>query len=106
MAKKNNIRKTAAKMVIDIFHKRNAYDEASAIKVEMFKNLKLTSAVISYTIGNLINDGVVHKTNDNRYYFDQDGWRKLEKKVLRGYSLLFIVPIVFIVFFLAIQYLF
>lgn len=105
MAKKNSIRKTAAKMVIDIFHKHKAYDEATAIKVEEFKNLKLTSAVISYTIGNLINDGVVHKTDDDRYYFDQGGWRKLEKKVMRGYGLLFIVPVAFIVIFLVIQFL-
>ncbi|MFV0381843.1 MAG: hypothetical protein ACK5KR_06455 [Breznakia sp.] len=105
MAKKNNNRRTAAKMVMDIFHKHKAYDEKDAIEVDKFKNLKLTSAVISYTIGNLIQDGVVHKTESNTYYFDQEGWNKLEKKVLRGYSLLAIVPMVFLLVYLAMMYL-
>ncbi|MDF9823817.1 putative transcriptional regulator [Breznakia sp. PF5-3] len=106
MANKNSNRKTAAKMVMDVLKRHDALDPESAITIDYFKNLKLTTAVIGYTIGNLINDGVVNKTGDDRYYFNEAGWKKLEKKVNRGYLILIAVPVVFIIVMLGLRYFF
>ena len=38
--------------------------------------------------------GVVGKTNDERFYYDDLGFKALETKFVRGYSMIFIVPIV------------
>ena len=39
-------------------------------------------------------EGVVGKTNDERFYYDDLGFKALETKFVRGYSMIFIVPIV------------
>lgn len=107
MAKKKiNNQKTAARMVLDVLKKHEALDAETAIDIEYFKNLKLTSAVIAYTIGNLINDNVVVKTGDDRYYFNEDGWKKLEKKVNRGYVILLGLPVIALAFVMLIKYIF
>ena len=46
------------------------------------------------TITNLIEEGVVGKTDDERFYYDDLGFKALETKFVRGYSMIFIVPIV------------
>ena len=90
----NEVMATAASMVMDTLKKRGAIDEKSAVDVSVFKNLPYATSTISYTISNLIEEGVVGKTNDERFYYDDLGFKALETKFVRGYSMIFIVPIV------------
>ena len=87
---------TAATMVLDVLKKRGAYNEKSAIPVAEFKNLKLTTTTISYTISNLVEQGVVGRTEDDLYYYDE-GYNRLSKRVFKGYAVIFIIPIVAII---------
>lgn len=91
--RKKGAKATAASMVMDTLKKRGAVDEKSAVDVSAFKNLPYATSTISYTISNLIEEGVV-KTNDERFYYDDLGFKALETKFVRGYSMIFIVPIV------------
>ena len=68
-----------------------------AIPIEEFKDVKLSTSVISYTIANFMEDEVVYKTGDDRYYFSQENWKKLEKKVTRGYWVMVAIPVVCLV---------
>ena len=86
--RKKGAKATAASMVMDTLKKRGAVD------VSAFKNLPYATSTISYTISNLIEEGVVGKTNDERFYYDDLGFKALETKFVRGYSMIFIVPIV------------
>ena len=86
--RKKGAKATAASMVMDTLKKRGAVDENA------FKNLPYATSTISYTISNLIEEGVVGKTNDERFYYDDLGFKALETKFVRGYSMIFIVPIV------------
>ena len=90
--RKRGAKATAASMVMDTLKKRGAVDEKSAVSV--FKNLPYATSTISYTISNLMEEGVVGKTNDERFYYDDLGFKALETKFVRGYSMIFIVPIV------------
>ena len=92
--RKKGAKATAASMVMDTLKKRGAVDEKSAVDVSAFKNLPYATSTISYTISNLIEEGVVGKTNDERFYYDDLGFKALETKFVRGYSMIFIVPIV------------
>ena len=89
--RKKGAKATAASMVMDTLKKRGAVDEKSAVDVSAFKNLPYATSTISYTISNLIEEG---KTNDERFYYDDLGFKALETKFVRGYSMIFIVPIV------------
>ena len=86
--RKRGAKATAASMVMDTLKKREAVD------VSAFKNLPYATSTISYTITNLIEEGVVGKTDDERFYYDDLGFKALETKFVRGYSMIFIVPIV------------
>ena len=98
MAKRdNNVRKTAARIIMDTFIKRKATSPEKAIPIEKFKDVKLSTSVISYTIANFMEDEVVYKTGDDRYYFSQENWKKLEKKVTRGYWVMVAIPVVCLV---------
>ena len=98
MAKRdNNVRKTAARIIMDTFIKRKATSKEKAIPIEEFKDVKLSTSVISYTIANFMEDEVVYKTGDDRYYFSQENWKKLEKKVTRGYWVMVAIPVVCLV---------
>ena len=98
MAKRdNNERKTAARIIMDTFIKRKATSPEKAIPIEEFKDVKLSTSVISYTIANFMEDEVVYKTGDDRYYFSQENWKKLEKKVTRGYWVMVAIPVVCLV---------
>ena len=90
--RKRGAKATAASMVMDTLKKRGAVDEKSAVDVSVFKNLPYATSTISYTISNLM--GVVGKTDDERFYYDDLGFKALETKFVRGYSMIFIVPIV------------
>lgn len=63
-------------------------DEKSAVDVSVFKNLPYATSTISYTISNLMEEGVVGKTNDERFYYDDLGFKALETKFVRGYSMI------------------
>lgn len=94
MAKsQNEAKKTMAKIVIDVFLRRKATSAENAIPIEEFKDVKMTSSVISYTIGNLMQDGIVQKTEDNRFYFVEEAWNKMKKKVNRAYWILLGMPL-------------
>lgn len=91
---RNSTKKTMAKIVMDVFMKNNATSPETAIPIAAFKDVKLTSSVISYTIANFMQDDVVVKTGDDRYYFDEEAWAKLSKKVMRGYWLMIALPLI------------
>lgn len=105
MAKsQNTARKTMAKIVIDVFLRRGATTPDSAITIQEFKDVKMTSAVISYTIGNLMQDGIVQKTDDDRFYFVEEQWKKLQKKVKKAYWILLGMPLIVLIIVLLFQY--
>lgn len=86
-------RATAASMVLETLKKRNAFDAGSAVPVAVFKDLPLQTNTLSYTIGNLIEEGIVVQTPEEKYYYDELGFKALEMKFVRGYSMFFIIPI-------------
>ena len=88
--RKRGAKATAASMVMDTLKKRGAVDEKSAVDVSVFKNLPYATSTISYTISNLMEEGVVGKTNDERFYYDDLGFKALETKFVRGYSMIFL----------------
>ena len=94
-------RQTSGQAVMNALRKARAFDEESAVGYDVLKNVKLTTPVLAYTIANLMEEKVIIQTEDERYYFNQAGWNKLERKVLGSYSLLLIIPVVaYIVFIL------
>lgn len=104
--KVNNAKISATQMVIDVMKRRQAFDEESAIDVQQFKNVKLSSDIIGYTMGNLISEGVVHATEDKRYYYDAKNYHKLEKKVTKGFTVLIAVPVILLCVFVLLKYVF
>lgn len=102
--KKGTERVTAARIVMDAFLRRNATSPDKAVPLESFKDLPLASGVISYTIANFMQDDVVIKTADDRYYFVQSKWKELEKKVTRGYWMFVALPVIVLVILLSIKH--
>lgn len=94
---------TAATMVLEVMKKRGAFDAERAVPVSAFKDLQLTTTTISYTISNLVEQGVVGQTEDGKYYYDEEGYNRLSKRVFRGYAVIFIVPIVAVIVVFVIQ---
>ena len=86
-------RQTAGQAVIQFLKKRGATDAEHAVGYDSLKNIKLSTQVLAYTIANLMEENVVVRTEDEKYYFNEVGWAKLERKVLGSYSFLFIIPI-------------
>ncbi|MBQ9328492.1 MAG: hypothetical protein IJ225_08165 [Solobacterium sp.] len=86
-------RQTAGQAVIKFLKKVGAVDEEHAVGYDQLKNIKLTTQVLAYTIANLMQENVVVRTEDEKYYFNEVGWAKLERKVLGSYSFLYIIPI-------------
>ncbi len=98
-------RQTAGQAVIQFLKRKNATDAEHAVGYDELKNIKLTTQVLAYTIANLMQENVVVRTDDEKYYFNEVGWAKLERKVLGSYSFLFIIPIVAaLVFWLVSKY--
>lgn len=97
MASKTTTKQTMAKIVMDVFMKHEAKTPDTAIPIEAFKDVKLTASVISYTIANFMQDGIVLKTGDDRYYFDEEAWKKMGKKVMRGYWMLIALPLIVLI---------
>ncbi|MDD6258215.1 MAG: hypothetical protein PUA69_03050 [Erysipelotrichaceae bacterium] len=92
-------RETSGRAVIRYLQKKQAVDELHAIGYDELKNVHLSTPVLAYTIANLMEEKVVVRTTDERYYFSQAGWDKLEKKVTAGTSMLFIIPIAAMILF-------
>lgn len=101
---KTTTKQTMAKIVLDVFKKHKATSPDTAIPVTAFKDVKLTSSVISYTIANMMQDDVVVKTDDDRYYLDENAWKKLEKKVMRGYWFMIALPVVLLILILVVTH--
>ncbi|EOS59858.1 hypothetical protein C815_01881 [Firmicutes bacterium M10-2] len=99
-------RATAASMVLETLKKRNATNNESAIPVSAFKDLPLQTKTLAYTIANLVDEGVVGQTADEKYYYDELGFKALEVKFVKGYSMFIVIPIVLLVIVLLIQHYF
>ena len=102
--RKNGAKATAASMVLEVLKKRDATTEERAVPVSVFKDLKLTTTTLSYTIANMIEQGIIVQTEDDKYYYSQEGYDLLEKKLFRGYAMFIIIPIVAVVIVLALKY--
>ncbi|MBR3203550.1 MAG: hypothetical protein IKF60_08185 [Solobacterium sp.] len=86
-------RQTAGQAVIQYLKRAGALDAEHAIGYDQLKNIKLTTQVLAYTIANMMEEKVIVRTEDERYYFNEKAWAKLEGKVLGAYSFLFIIPL-------------
>lgn len=95
---------TGASMVLEVLKKRDATCEERAVPVSVFKDLKLTTTSLSYTIANLVDQGIVVQTENNKYYYSEQGYRNLEKKLFRGYTMFFVIPAVAVVIVLLLKY--
>lgn len=91
--KKETPQATAARLVMDELKKKGAVNEKKAVDVSALKNVPLATPTISYTIANLMKQGVIIQTDENKFYYSEQGYKKLEKGFLRGYTLIFAVPI-------------
>lgn len=105
MAKKNTAGQTSARMVMDVLKKNNAYTPDTAVGYEAFKNLRLSTAVIAYTIANLMETDIIMRTDDDRYYFEEKNWDKVVRKVKFSYMIFLGLPLIILLVFLGIQYL-
>lgn len=94
---------TAATAVINALKRAKAMDEQSAVGYDALKDIKLTTPVLAYTLANLLKENVIYRTEDERYYFSKEGWKKLERKVYVGYGILFIVPVIMVFLFLLLR---
>ena len=93
--KKRNSGRTASEAVINVFRKHKAYSQKRAVKIDAFKDLPLSTSTISYTMANLIDQGVIMQSEDKKdYWFNEARWNELSKEVVRDYQLVFIVPLV------------
>ena len=102
--KKATVQLTAAKRVLDVLHRKEAYSESTAVGYEAFKNISYPTQVIAYTIANLMENGVVKRTQDERFYFDEQNWNQLKKKVNVGYLVLIGLPLILFLIFLFVKY--
>ncbi len=103
--RKKGAKATAASMVLEVLKKSNAINKETALPVEAFKDLKLTTTTLSYTIANLVEEGVVGQTEDGKFYYDDLGFKTLETKFVRGYAMIFIIPIAAVILIYFIQFL-
>ena len=65
----------------------------------------MPTQIIAYTIANLMDNGVVKRTDDEKYYFDQKAWDKVVRKVNFAYAGLLGIPVIALLFVLLLQYL-
>lgn len=87
-----NPKATASSMVISVLKKRGAYNSETAVDLSVFKHVNLSNVTLSYTLANLIREGVVVQEED-KYYYSEEGYRTLEHKFMRSYAGLIIFPI-------------
>ena len=101
--KKTTTGQTSARMVMDVLKKHYAFTPDTAVGYDAFKNLRLSTSVIAYTIANLMEIDVIMKTDDDRYYFVEKNWNKVVHKVNFAYVILLGLPIIILLIFLGIQ---
>lgn len=94
-----NPKATVGRMVISVFKDNNAFDESSAIEIEKFKYLNLSNESIGYTIANYYESNLIGKTDDDRYYFLQDEYKKFERNVFMRTYFILALPIIVLVIF-------
>ena len=92
MTNRTNPRKTAGRLVIDMFKEYKAFSPKTAQPAEICKDLPLSSNVIAYTITNMLKDGILVNTEDNKFYFSQKNWDIFQKKFNRVYWLIIGIP--------------
>lgn len=85
---------TAASLVIETLKRRGAVDAQHAVPISAFKDLPLQTSTLSYTIANLIEEKIVVQTANDKYWYDDTGFKVLQLRFIKGYSMIFIVPIV------------
>ena len=101
-----NVKATAASMVIQTLKNKGAVNEATAVSYDAFKGVKLSNSTLSYTIANLVDEGVLVMVDQDRFYYSEAGYKALEKKFMRGYSVFIVIPIVMMIPFLLIRHFF
>lgn len=104
--KKKTAEGTATSLVVQNLKKHNAVSEETAIPIADFKNVKLSTTTLAFTLANLIEQGVVVQTKDEKYYYDDMKFKEIEKNFLKGYSMIIIIPLVFVVLFLLLRAIF
>lgn len=97
---------TGASMVLEVLRKRDATCPERAVDIKVFKDLTLATVTLSYTIANLVEQGIVVQTEDGKYYYSAEGYKKLEKKLFRGYSMFIVIPAVSVIIVLLLKYFF
>ena len=106
MAKKGKTtQQTAARKVIDILKKNYAFSPDTAIGYDKIGKIPMPTQIIAYTIANLMDNGVVKRTDDEKYYFDQKALDKVVRKVNFAYAGLLGIPVIALLFVLLLQYL-
>lgn len=106
MAKnKATVQQTAARRIMDTLKRRQAFSPDTAVGYDAFKNIPYPTQVIAYTIANLMENGVVQRTGDERFYFVDENWKKLSRKVSSVYIALIGLPLIVFLIFLAIKFL-
>lgn len=103
MTTKINPRKTSGRLVIDTFKEYKAFSPKTAQPAEICKDLPLSSNVIAYTITNMMKDGILVHTEDNKFYYSQENWNKFQSKFNRIYWLIIGIPAVVAVVLYAVQ---
>lgn len=103
-SKKTTVQQTAARRVMDILKRKQAFSPETAVGYDAFKNISYPAQVVAYTIANLMENGVVMRTGDERFYFVEENWKKLTKKVNSVYLLLIGLPLIVFLIFLIVKY--
>jgi len=103
MAKKENVRTSAGRQVMAVFDNYKAYDESTALTIKDFEKVPLSSEMIAYTFGNMIDEKVIIPVGEDRFYLDKNSFKKLEKKVNRIYWVMLLAPSVALIVFLIIM---
>ncbi len=108
MSKKRNKnpKATAASIVLQTLKNKGAYNEATSVGYEVFKNVKLSNTTLSYTIANLVEEGVVTMVGNDRFYYNEAGYAALEKRFFRGYAAFIVVPIAAMLLIVVLKYFF
>lgn len=98
--KKESVQQSAGKLIMMVFHHHQAYDSNTAIALTQLSKVPLSSDMIAYTVANFVQEGVLVVTPDDKYYFDQAVWKKLQRQVNRIYWVMLLAPVIIMILFL------
>lgn len=68
------MRKDVLKSVIQVFEKKQAFDEYHTVEPKDFKSLKYSTNVIVKMLGQLIENKIVICNSERQMYFNQESW--------------------------------